>query len=189
MRDLWRGAKLGEPTAGFSQPAEERRRIGPAWRMCMKRLAVLPVLLLAAFCASHAPSPQPAIGGHGAITIEIVPNPIVATAAGNGEYLFPFEVIVRETGGHAVTVNRVTADVTALGALHVGSESYDAAKIAALGYPTSVPANGVVRYRFSPRRAVPDERLFGNVAADLRVDAADDTGYPVVARTNVTVRR
>jgi hypothetical protein len=154
----------------------------------MRRLAVLPVLLLAAFCASHGLSTRP-MGAHGAITVAILPNPIVATAAGNGNYDFPFEVVVTETGGRPVTVSKVTADVTALGALHVGSESYDAAKIAALGYGTSVPANGVVRFRFNPRRSVPDERLFGNVAAALRVDAVDDTGTLIVARTTVTVRR
>jgi hypothetical protein len=156
----------------------------------MKRLSIALVLLLAACASSSTTRSGPFVApGHGVITIEIVPNPIVATKISDDTYEFPFEVVVRESGGHTVNVNRVTADVTALGALHVANESYNAAHITALGYPTSIPANGTLRYRFNPRRDVPDDRLFGSVAAEITVDATDDTGQPVTARTTVTVRR
>jgi hypothetical protein len=151
---------------------------------------LISLLMLAADCASSrnpatVPAPPP---GHGSISIRIVPNPIVAQHAGGNDYDFPFEVVVQESGGRPVTVRQVTADVFAIGGLHVGSENYDAARIARLGYATTVPANGTLRYHFKPRQSVPDERLLNGVSAEVRVDAVDDTGTPVPARTTVTVK-
>ncbi|HEX9982864.1 MAG TPA: hypothetical protein VGF69_06350 [Thermoanaerobaculia bacterium] len=156
----------------------------------MKRVAVLPLFLLLTFCAGGRGGDdtmsQP---GHGALSIQIVPNPIVARGAGGNMYDFPFEVLIRETGGRAVTIDRVSADVLALGSIPVANESYDSAKIAGLGYATTVPANGELRYRFTPRHEVTDERLFGGVSAQLSVEGRDDTGTPATARTTVTVTR
>ncbi|HET7710574.1 MAG TPA: hypothetical protein VFL80_01455 [Thermoanaerobaculia bacterium] len=156
----------------------------------MKRLATLSLILMTVSCAGGgggSPStPQP---GRGAIAIQVVPNPIMAQRVSGDTYDFPFEVIVRETGGRPVTVTRVSAEVTALGGLPVASETYDAARIASLGYSTNIPANGELRYRFNPRKSVPDDRLFSAVSAELRVDAVDDNGAPTSARTTVTVRR
>lgn len=124
------------------------------------------------------------------MSIEILPNPIVAHAvSGSSQYEFPFEVVVRETGGRPVTVTSVSADLFALGGLKVGSEEWDANKIRSMGYGVDIPAHGELRYRFNPRRDVPDERLFGGVRAELRVDARDDTGATTSASTTVTVTR
>jgi hypothetical protein len=158
----------------------------------MKRLSITILLLLLAACASSSAPQSGTVSapGHGAISIEIVPNPVVAKNVGGETYEFPFEVVVRESGGHPVNVTNVRADVTALGgALQVAEESYDAARIQSLGYSTSVPAGGTLRYKFNPRRSVPDERLFGGVAAEITVNATDDTGQSTTARTTVTVRR
>ncbi len=155
----------------------------------MKRPLVLFLLLFAAFCASRGPSTM-SIPGHGAISVEIVPNPIVAKSLGGGRmYEFPLEVVVRETGGHPVSVTQVSADVYALGGIHVGAESWGAAKIAALGYPTTLPPKGELRYSFRPRKEVPNERLFSGVTAEVRIEATDDTGTTTAARTTVGVRR
>ena len=159
----------------------------------MKRLAILPILLLT-FCASGggagSPSTEPAVApGRGAISIEIVPNPIVATRVSGDTYEFPFEVVVRETGGQRVTIDRVSADVLALGAIRVAQESYDAARINSLGYATAVPARGTLRYTFHPRKQVDDERLFGGVSAEIRAEGRDVSGNEVTARTTVTIRR
>ena len=59
--------------------------------------------------------------GQGAIAIEVVPNPIVAAPVSGSSYDFPFEVVVRETGGRAITVQRVTATVSFSG-LTLGQE-------------------------------------------------------------------
>ena len=157
----------------------------------MKRAALFVFLIALASCSSGGGGnlPSTSVPGHGAIQIAIVPNPIVATRVSGDTYDFPFEVVVKETGGRAVTVTRVSADVIALGGIRMGGESYDAAQIAALGYSTTVPANGELRYRFTPRRSVEDERLFSAVSADVRVEARDDQGAPATAGTTVTVRR
>lgn len=157
----------------------------------MRHAALLPLLLLATYCTSGTGGAQSssALPGHGAITVQVAPNPIVAQLVSGSVYDFPFDVIVRETGGHPVTINRVTADVTAVGGLHVAQDSYDAAKINSLNYPTALAPNGELRYHFAPRRSVPDEGLFGGVAAELTVDATDDTGTATSAKTTVTVKR
>ena len=157
----------------------------------MRHLALAAIVLSIIGCATpqagtSRSSSQP---GHGAISIAISPNPIVAKSAGGNTYEFPFDVSVRESGGHAVTVNRVSLDVFAVGGVRLGSESYDAARIRSLGYPTSVPANGELRYHFSPRQSVADERLFGGVYGEVRVEGTDDTATPTSASTTVTVTK
>ncbi|MEO8036809.1 MAG: hypothetical protein ABI837_20420, partial [Acidobacteriota bacterium] len=114
----------------------------------MNRSATLPILLLLTFCAGSRGPDRSATPGHGAINIQIVPNPIVARHVSNDTYDFPFDVVVRETGGRPVSITRVSADVTALGGIPVANESYDAARINALGFPTNVAANGELRYHF-----------------------------------------
>jgi len=157
----------------------------------MKRAAWIPLLFLVSFCAGSGggQSQVSSLPGHGAISIAIVPNPIVAQPVGGNTYDFPFDVIVHETGGHPVNVTRVSADVTALGGVPIATESYDAAKINGLGYSTTIPANGELRYHFVPRKEVADERLFGGVSANLLVDGVDDTGTATSASTTVTVTR
>jgi len=157
----------------------------------MKRLLLIPIALTLSFCASSndSPSTTPTPAGRGSITIDIIPNPIIATRVNGETYDFPFEVVVRETGGRDVEIERVTADVRALGSIPVADESYDAAKIRSLGYATRIPANSEVRYRFTPRKEVPDDRLFGSVSAELRAVAHDDSGAPANASVTVTIRR
>src|SRR5262245_65395503 len=109
----------------------------------MKRLTGLVFVLTLISCATpragtSRTSSQP---GHGAISMAITPNPIVARNVGGNTYEFPFDVTVRETGGHAVTVSRVSLDVYAAGGVRLGSESYDAAHIQSFGYPTTINAN------------------------------------------------
>ena len=150
----------------------------------MKHAALLPLLLLATYCTSGAGGGRPL-----SITVQVAPNPIVAQPVSGNVYDFPFDIIVRETSGHAVTIDRVTADVMAMGGIHVAQDSYDAAKINSLGFATTLAPNGERRYHFAPRRSVPDERLFSGVSAELTVDATDDTGTATSAKTTVTVRR
>ena len=155
----------------------------------MRKLLIPFVLVLAACGGSTTQAPVRTIPGHGAISVEVVPNPIRATQVSGSMYDFPFEVVIRETGGRAVNVTRVSVNVTALGGLSVHRESWDADQIRSLGYSANVPANGEVRYRFSPRKEVPDERLFGGVNAQLTVDGRDDAGMATSAATTVTVTR
>lgn len=154
-----------------------------------QRIALLLLALSSSFCSGSRNAPPTAVPGHGAIRIEITPNPIMATRVSGDTYDFPFEVSIREIGGRPVEITRVSADVFALGGIRIGEESYDAGQIRALGYSTSVPANSEVRYRFAPRRSVPDDRLFSSVSAEVRVEGRDDSGAATTANTSVTVRR
>lgn len=151
---------------------------------------VLPlILIIVAACSSGPRDTVTAAPGHGAISIQVVPNPIVATHVSGDTYDFAFDVVVRETGGRPVTINRVTATVFAPGGFNVGEESWNADKIRALGFSTTINAHGELRYRFTPRKEVPDERLFGGITAELKVDGVDDTGTATNASTRVTVRK
>lgn len=127
--------------------------------------------------------------GRGEITITVDPNPIVARSVSGDTYDFPFTVIIRENGGVAVNIDRVSVEVRALGAIQVYQQSYGPDQIRALGYPTGLAARSDLRYSFNPRKEVPDERLFGGVTAELRAEGTDANGNRVSARTNVTVRR
>jgi hypothetical protein len=129
------------------------------------------------------------VPGHGAIAVQVIPNPIVATKVTGDTYDFPFDVVVRETAGRAVTVSRIGIRVVLVGGLTLHEESWDTARIRALGYNPTINGRTEVRYRFNPRKEVPDDRLFSGVSAELRVDAVDDTGAATSATTGVTVRR
>jgi hypothetical protein len=156
----------------------------------MKRIAVALLFVSLAGCQSSKPAAgTAAVPGHGAISIQVVPNPIVAIPAGGNNYDFPVDVIVKETGGRAVTVSRVTASVYGPVGIKVDDQSWDAAQIKDAGFPTNLPGNGELRYHFVPRKSVPDEHLFGSVHAELRVDAYDDTNTPTSATTSVSITR
>lgn len=151
-------------------------------------------LSVALFCAAIvacAPNPQPVTTapGNGAVALSIEPNPIVAKLVSGTTYDFPVEVIVRETGGHAVDVREVTVLVRGPGGFPLGAEEWDAEAIRKMGYATTIPANGELRYRFAPRKSVPDDRLFGNVTAELRVDAVDTKGRSTNASTTASITR
>ena len=155
----------------------------------MRRSALIVFLLLTTSCGGGRSSTPNVVPGRGAIRIDIIPNPIVARQIDGNTYEFPFEVLIREVGGRPVDIQRVSATVYALGTIRLASESYDAAQITAMGYPTRLPANGELRYRLTQRRSVPDDRLFGSVSAELRVEGQDDARNDVVATTTVTVQR
>ncbi|HXI13585.1 MAG TPA: hypothetical protein VNM92_13225 [Thermoanaerobaculia bacterium] len=129
------------------------------------------------------------MSARGALTVEVAPNPIIANRVSGDTYDFPFEAVVRETAGAAVTVRRVSVQVVAFGGIPVYSESYGPEEIIRLGFPSVVPASGELRYRFNPRKEVADDRLFSAVSAELKVEGVDGTGARTEARTSVTVRR
>lgn len=155
----------------------------------MRRAALVFLFAALAACSSGPQTGTTSVPGRGAIAVEVDPNPIRATPVSGNMYEFPFDVIVRETGGHPVTVTSVSATVRGPGGFVVAREDYDAARMGALGYRTHVPANGELRYHFAPRKEVPDERLFGSVSAQLTVEATDEGETATSASTTVTITR
>ncbi len=157
----------------------------------MKPLAIIALALLPLACATHTAgtTKNKSTPGHGAIKLTITPNPVVATNVGGNTYEFPFDVTVAETGGHPVTVDKVTANVFAAGGIQVATESYDAAKIQTMGFATAIQAEGQIHYHFVPRKDVPDERLFTSVYGDIRVEATDDNGSRASSTTTITLKK
>jgi len=157
----------------------------------MKRLVLIALILVPLACATHRPdsAKSKTTPGHGEITLTITPNPVLANSAGGSAYDFPIDVVVKETGGHPVTIDRVSANVYAGGGIPVATESYDAAKIQSLGFATTIQAKGEVRYHFDPRKDVPDERLFSSVYGDVRVEGTDDNGSRTSTTTTITVKK
>lgn len=158
----------------------------------MKRIPTiftLALLLTASACNRGPQNAVTSVPGRGAIAISVVPNPIVATRVSGDTYDFPFDIEVRETGGRPVNISEVTATVFGPGGISLGRETWDADRIRSMGYNTSMNPHGTLRYRFAPRKNVTDDRIFGALSAELRVDAVDDTGSTTSASTRVTVRR
>jgi hypothetical protein len=154
----------------------------------MKTLSLsLSLLLFVAACGSSQPATR-SVPGHGALSVEIVPNPVVARQVSPGTYELPVEVILRETGGSPVEITRVSATATIPGGFTIDLEEWDAARIKSMGFRTTVPARGEVRYRFAPKREVP-EAVFNGVTARLLVEGIDATGTATTASTTVTVTR
>jgi hypothetical protein len=159
--------------------------------MIMKRLAILALAVLPLACATPraGTTKSTSTPGRGAIKLTITPNPVVATNVGGNTYEFPFDVVVKETGGHPVTIERVTANVFTAGGIPVATESYDAAKIQSLGFATAIEAKGELRYHFAPRKDVPDEHLFSSIYGDVRVEGMDDNGSRTTTTTTITLKK
>lgn len=157
----------------------------------MKRLALIALICLPLACASQRPgtNKRTTTPGRGEIKLTVTPNPIVAAHTSGTTYDFPFDVVVKETGGHPVTIDKVTANVYAGGGVPVATESYDSAKIQSLGFATSIAAKGEIHYHFNPRKDVADDRLFSSVYGDVRVEGLDDNGARTSSMTTITVTK
>lgn len=157
----------------------------------MKHLALIALVCLPLACASSRPGTNKSTTtrGFGAIKLTITPNPVVATNVGGSTYSFPFDVVVKETGGHPVTIEKVTASVYAGGGIPVATESYDATKIQSLGFTVSIAAKGEIHFNFDPRKDVSDNSLFNSAYGDVRVEAIDDNGARASSTTRITVTK
>ncbi len=157
----------------------------------MKRLALIALVCLPLACASQRPgtNKSTATPGRGEIKLTITPSAVVAANVSGSTYDFPFDAVVKETGGHPVTIDRVTASVYAGGGIPVATESFDAAKIKSLGFATSIQAKHEIHYHFVPRMEVTDDHLFSRIYGDVRVEGLDDNGARVSSTATITVTK
>ncbi len=157
----------------------------------MKRLAFIALVCLPLACATHRPGTNKSTTtpGRGEIRITVTPSRVVAANAGGSSYDLPFDVVVKETGGHPVTIDKVTASVYAGGGIPVATQSYDASKIQSLSFATSIQAKHEVHYHLVPRMDVTDEHLFSSIYGDVRVEGLDDNGARVSSTATITVTR
>lgn len=140
-------------------------------------------LLLAGACASGGSDRS----SNAAASIQIDPNPIIATQLSDGRWEFPFTVGIRENAGVGFRIDQVSAEVIAFGGVRVHQQVMDAAEIARLGYPTEIRANGLIELPFRPVRNVPDASLFQNVSAVVSLRGTDQNGNTVSASQTVRV--
>ena len=145
-------------------------------------------VLLVAGCSGN--NDTPTAPGRGALALTVNPNPILAkkVAGTSGTYDFPFEIVLRETGGQTVTVTALRVDVKTLG-VRVLTKTYDATYLRDQNYSPVIPAGGTVRYAFAPREDAPDSIFSTNVEADLQVEGVDDKGNAVRQTKTVSVTR
>lgn len=133
-------------------------------------------------------APPVVVPGRAALQIIVEPNPIVVQHVSGNTYDFPFEIGIAERGGVSVEIQRVGVSA-GLGGITMYSKTYGRDEIARRGYPTFLPANGEIRYRFNPRQEVPNESLLGAASAEMFVEGTDANGNPVRATTRVTLKR
>lgn len=156
----------------------------------MRQILCIALLIIAGSCARGTNGPSPVVQPRqAALQIFVEPNPIVARAVSQDVYDFPLSIGIVERGGVDVEIQRVGINVIALGVINLYSETYNRQQITRMGYPTSLRANGEIRYDLKPREKVPDERLFGGVAAELFVEGVDANGVAVRATERVTLTR
>lgn len=148
-------------------------------------LVALVVASFATACATAPPAPPPP----GRLAIRVTPNPIVATPVDGETFRFDFELEIREEGGSDVAIDRVSAEVIAFGGLRIAGRKMTAEEIARRGYATKVRAGNSIRYAFSQKHEVPDERLLGAVKAELQIEGTDALGNRTTARATVGVVR
>ena len=149
----------------------------------------LTALLCATVIFGCSTGQQPPGVVEGRIAMQVLPNPIEARPLAGDSWEFPFTIVLTETGGSEVQIQQVSARVESFGGLVIANEIWPAARIREKGYPTVVPAGAEVRYRFTERHHIPDERLLQSVAAVLTVEGIDASGKPTSATIRVTVRR
>ena len=142
---------------------------------------MLLVVLLLASCAS-----RPQVAARGAISLEIDPDPIIAIQTGVDEWLFPFEVEIRETGGVDVTIDTVVIRVH-LNSVRIYQETLRSDDLQRLGYPRHLAAGRLFRYQFDPSRTIPDPGLISRIEAELDVRGRDSGGRSVSASRSVSL--
>lgn len=162
-------------------------------RLASTTAVIVSALMLAACSSSDNDRPSPVAPGgtspgRGALAITVTPNPILAESLGGDRYRFPFTVVIRETGGARVEVNRVGIDAQALG-LPFYAYSLNRQEIAQRGFPTGIDAGGELRYAVAPTGEVPNESLFDAVSGEVYVEGTDQYGNPVRATQRVSVKR
>ena len=124
--------------------------------------------------------------GVAVLELRVDPNPIEAERRWGEIWEFPFTVILRETNGVDVTIDRVSIEVLLSGTI-VHREEIDGTELESLGFDRRLAGGGEVRYSFRPERFIPHESLIRNVEADLEVRGTDSGGRRVVTRYSVSL--
>jgi hypothetical protein len=150
----------------------------------MRKVSIVALLFALCACAGTKPAQ-----GHGAISVEVVQDPITASYGDNDNSVrFPIELVVREKAGRPMQIARVSVQVKGT-KYPIGGARWDADAIRGQGGQTFIPANGEVRLKLFPVRSKVLERDFHDVNAEIIVQAFDETNTEAQAWTSVAVIR
>lgn len=111
----------------------------------------------------------------GRLEADILPNPVVAVSAGDRSWRFPFEVVLRESGGVDIEIEAIRIRVSVAG-VPLTSQLWDAQEIRRRGYRTSVPAGGLLQYAFAPVRTISNPLLIEAARGEVEIEIVDLRG-------------
>jgi hypothetical protein len=153
----------------------------------MKSIGLLAVALFLTSC-QLVPHESPAML-RGRLVLEVVPNPIPAVLLGDDLYELTFDIIMREEGGVAVTIEEFTVDAIAFRTVAVQSQTFPATFITDRGYPASIEAGKYLRFSFTKRWKLPGRLLMSGASARVRARTRDANGRrdEAVVRVGVVV--
>lgn len=121
-------------------------------------------------------APEPATNPiRGRLEAEVLPNPVVAVATGEGSWQFPFEVVLRESGGVEIEIEAIRIRVTVAG-IPVSRQLWDSEEIRRRGYGTVLPPGGMLQYAFTPVRAVANAPLLEVARGEVEIEVVDRLG-------------
>ena len=123
----------------------------------------------------------------GQLVLEVVPNPIRAVPLGDDLYELTFDIVMREAGGVAVTIEDFTVDAIAFRTVTVESQTFPATFITDRGYPASIEAGKYLRFSFTKRWNLPGRLLLSGASARVRARTHDANGHKDEARVNVGI--
>lgn len=132
------------------------------------------IVLQTLFLASCTANPEPAVTLRGRLSLEVEPNPIIATRVGEDLYELKFDIIMREEGGVGVTIEDFTVDAIAFKAVTVRSQTFPASYITERGYPASIAAGKYLRFGFVKRWQLPTHLLLSGASARITAGTIDD---------------
>ena len=142
----------------------------------MTRPYPLLLLLLLTITACHTFRQEGPALLRGRLVLEVLPDPIRAIAVGEDIYEMSFDIIMREEGGVAVSIEDFTVEAVAFGTITVHSQTFPASFITERGYPSSIDAGKHLRFAFTKRWKLASHLLFSGASARIKARTRDANG-------------
>jgi len=134
-------------------------------------------MVLILFTGCHAFQHEVPAPLRGRLVLEVEPNPIRAIAIGENLYELNFDIIMREEGGRAVTIEDFTLEAVAFHTVTMQSQTFPASFITERGYAASIEAGKYLRFSFTKRWHLPTRLLLSGASARVRARTRDASGY------------
>ena len=139
----------------------------------MTRFAALLSLL---FLSCQAFRQEPVTTLRGQLVLDVAPNPLIAVPLGDDLYQLEFDIIMREAGGVAVTIEDFTVEAIAFKTVTVQRQTFPGSYIVGRGYPNRVEAGKYLRFSFTRRWNLPTRLLLSGASARVVARVVDDNG-------------